>query len=159
MRILKIALLFLFVSSPLLARSAGGGGGHGGHGGRSYSGSRGYRDHGHWNNHSDHYHDGGWRDYNYRGKNHYSWQGPYYYYPQGWWFGGAFLVGYTFYTCNNNRIANTNTWQIYSDDVAEYKQWPSYDSIQIIEVEDDQDWPYRLCNGTSCVKARISRAQ
>ena len=147
---LNLFIFSILTISPLVARGGGGGGGHGG---RSYDGSRGYRENGHWNNHSDHYGYGGWHDYNYRGVNYYSWRGPYYY-QNGWWLGGAFLVGFSFYSCNNQAIAKTNTWQICNDDVSEFKEWQNLDSVEIIEIPSDTSWPYRLCNNTSCVRAR-----
>ncbi len=157
MRLIVAVSVVLLAFTPFLeARGGGGhGGGHGGgrrenHGGGRMQGhgSRGYHEHGRWKNHSYNHGHGNWN-----GRN---WNGPYYYNGWGWWAGSAFLVGFTFYTCTNAAIANTHTWQIYSNDVNIYNQWPDQENVTVQQVDNDLDYPYRLCNGTSCVRARAA---
>jgi len=71
--------------------------------------------------------------------------------------GGAFLVGFTFYTCTSALIANTHTWQIYNGDVNIYNSWPDQENVTVEQVDNDSEYPYRLCNGTSCVKAKAAK--
>ncbi|MBM3194002.1 MAG: hypothetical protein FJZ59_07215 [Chlamydiae bacterium] len=157
MRLITTFSLLSLLLSPLLEARGGHGGGHGGgghresnhDGSRQVRGGRGYHDHGNWRNHSRNYNHGDW--------NGRQWNGPYYYNGFGWWAGGAFLVGFTFYTCTNAAIANTHTWQIYNGDVNVYNNWPDQENITVEQVDNDSDYPYRLSNGTSCVRAKAAQ--
>ncbi len=154
MKALLSSLLFfsLVFSAPIHARG-GGGGGHGGGGadrrggyrdGGGNRGARGYRDHGHWNHHSNGYGRGNWDN----GR----WNGPYYYSGYGWFMGGMFLTGLTFYTCAE--LSNYHTWQIANDDIETYKSWSDQDNLTVQKI-DNPNYSYSICNEktNSCVYA------
>lgn len=136
------------------ARRPGGGGGHhggGGGGGHHGGGARGHSGHGHWNNHSNHYGHGHWGNNNWNGRGYNSWHGPYYYNPWGWWAGGLFLVGLTFYT--STQFQNTHTWVV--SDPNTFNSWASKDDLTIAQLDNDPDgYTALICSGNSCVKAR-----
>lgn len=151
--------------TPLLygERGAGhGGGGGGGHyHGSSGRGAPSRGEHGHWQNHGGTHHGNGhWGRSSWNGHHYNTWYGPYYYGGPGWWAGGLFLVGFTFYTASLVTIASTHTWVVSNDDVDTYNSWPDQNNVSLMEVEGDEEWPYRLCyNGSSCVKARPASGQ
>ncbi len=169
--IFYISFIALTLTSSLYARGGGGhgggGGGHAGghghgggarrhgHGGGSHhgGGAHGHRGHGHWGHHSGHHGHGNWNERNWNGYNQRYWNGPYYYNGFGWYAGGAFLVGLTFYTCAE--LQNYNTWQINNDDVDTYNSWVKQGELGNLTVSESNDpnYKYFICNGTTCVKA------
>lgn len=148
----------------------GGGHGNGHHGGSSHGGHHGGNHHnhspsrghnGHWQHHGGTHHgNGNWHSHNWNGRGYNSWYGPYYYGGFGWYAGGLFLVGFTFYSFPVASVASVNTWVIANDDINTYDSWPDQNNVTIMEVEDDSEWPYRLCyNDGSCVRARPASNQ